>query len=195
MGRGPLALALLATTGCALHPSRPARDDEPSDTSALRNVEAARELDQEGVRSFRDGRYEDAIRYFRSAHRLGGPSSELWNIARSFEKMDDAESAAAAIAEYLGERDLAPQDRAEAEREAQVLRARPSPLTVTTTPVGALVAVDGKPLGQTPLTVEVAPGAHVVTLRRDGYARAERSVEARFGRSVIVSLDLARAKK
>src|ERR1700744_293062 len=56
-------------------------------------VDAARELDQQGVRSFRAGRYADAIDYFRAAYRLGGPSSELWNIVRCREGMDDAEGA------------------------------------------------------------------------------------------------------
>jgi hypothetical protein len=190
-----LAIALLVTTGCSIHSLHPRSDDEPWDDAVTRNVDAARELDQEGIRSFRDARYGDAILYFRSAHRLGGPSSELWNIARSLERMDDAEGACQAISEYLAERGLAPQDRMEAEREAHALRARPSALTVTTTPTGALVSLDRKPVGPAPVTVEIPPGAHVVTIVREGYAPAEATVTARFGRAAIVSLDLSRAQK
>jgi hypothetical protein len=159
------------------------------------NVAAARALDQEGVRSFGEGRYSDAVRYFQAARALGGPASELWNIARSLERMDDPEGAARAIDEYLAESNLAPQDRAEAQREAQSLGARSSMLTVTTTPAGATILVDGQPVATTPATLELRAGSHSLVLRHDGFATATRSVEARFGRAVIVALDLVAAHK
>ena len=160
------------------------------------SVDAARELDREGVRSFRAGRYRDAVEYFRAAYALGGPSSELWNIVRCREGLDDAEGAAAAIDDYLSAKGVAPQDRADAQREAQALRSRPSMLTVTSTPSGASVSVDFKSaVGSTPLTIEVRAGSHSVTVRRDGYSPVTKSVEAQFGRAVIVSLDLDRPSK
>jgi hypothetical protein len=159
-------------------------------------VAGARELDRAGVQSFRDGRYADAVRYFQTAYRLGGPSSELWNIARAREKIDDLEGADAALREYLEQHDLSAQDRAEAEREARALRARPSVLTVTTMPAGAVVLIDGRQTaGPTPVSLEVAPGRHSIAIRREGYAAETREFEARFGRALIVSLDLARAPK
>jgi hypothetical protein len=160
------------------------------------NLSSARGLDQEGVRAYQEGRYADAIRYFREAYRMGGPSSELWNIARSFERLDDPEQAVAVVEEYLGQRDLLPQDRADAEHELQALRARPSMLTVTTTPPGAIITVDGKQsAGPTPVTVELRPGAHTIAIRREGYRTETRPLDARLGRAIIVSLDLRRADK
>jgi tetratricopeptide (TPR) repeat protein len=193
-----LSIATCGTTGAcangAWHP-RAVDDADEVQLHPLANVAAARELDQEGIRRFREGRYEDAIRYFREAHRLGGPSSELWNIARSREKLDDPEGACAAIDEYLAKRELLPQDRAEGEREARALRTRPSLLTVTTTPLGAFVTLDsGQVAGPTPVSIEVLPGRHAIAVRRDGYASETRTVDARFGRAIIVSLDLAPAR-
>jgi hypothetical protein len=159
-------------------------------------VDAARELDQEGVRSFRAGRYGDAIDYFRAAYSLGGPSSELWNIVRCREGLDDAEGASAAIDDYLAGKDISAQDRADAQREAQGLRSRASTLTVTTTPSGASLTVDGRPVaGLTPLSIDLRAGSHSLLLRRDGYLPVTHPVEARFGRAVIVTLDLERAAK
>jgi len=191
-----LAFALLATTSCAFsHHARGSYVGDP-DVREQPNVESARELDREGVRAFADGRYADAIHYFWTAYRLGGPASELWNVARSQERLDDAEAAVAAIEDYLELRDLSPEDRAEAERELQALRARPSTLTVTTTPPGAVVTVDGKQtVGPTPLSVDVTPGSHTIAIRRDGFVPQTRPLEARYGRAVIVSLDLQRASK
>jgi len=189
-------VALLATAACA---TPGLRGPDPADDATLArrsraDLDSARELDQEGVRAFREGRYADAIRYFRSSYRLGGPASELWNIARSRERMDDPEGAAQAIEQYLAHRDLSALDRAEAEREAAALRARPSMLTVTTTPAGAVVTLDGRQtVGPTPVSVAIAPGAHTLVVRREGFAVQTRPLEARFGRAVIVSLELARA--
>lgn len=189
-------LALLATAACVQAAARPS---DPADGDGVARIgrtdlDAARELDQEGVRAFRDGRFADAIRYFRAAYRMGGPSSELWNIARSRERMDDAEGAAGAIEQYLAQRDLGPQDRAEAERELGALRSRSSMLTVTTVPAGAVVTLDGRQAaGPTPVSLEIRPGAHTLSVHRDGYATESRPLEARYGRAVIVSLELARA--
>lgn len=188
-------LALLATAACVQPGARgPETSDDPlAGHRTAPDLDAARELDQQGVRAFREGRYSDAIRFFRAAYRLGGPSSELWNVARSRERMDDAESAADAIAQYLAQRDLTPQDRGEADRELQALRARPSILTVITVPPGAVVTVDGKQTaGPTPVSLEVRPGPHTLAVHHDGYAIETRPLESRFGRAVIVWLDLAR---
>ena len=164
--------------------------------AAHASVDAARELDQQGVRSYRAGRYTDAIAYFRAAYQLGGPSSELWNIVRCREGMDDAEGAAAAIDDYLAVPDLLAQDRADAAREAQALRARPSTLTVTTTPPGASVSVDSKALvGATPLSAELRPGSHSIAVQRTGYLPAAQTVQARFGRAIVMTLDLQRDAK
>ncbi len=196
----PFTIALLAATACTADRgawrARCVDDDGGVFLPSRPDVDAARELDQQGVRSFRDGRYVNAVRYFRAAFRLGGPSSELWNIVRSLEKLDDAEGAAVTVDEYLARRDLAPNDRADAEREARALRERPSALTVTTRPPGATVALDGKETaGATPVSLEVHAGRHVVAVRLSGHVVASQSFEARYGRAVLVSLDLARASK
>jgi hypothetical protein len=190
------AFAFFATTAACIPGSPEPRDAPGTARHGRPDLEAARELDQQGVRSFREGRYGDAIRYFGAAYRLGAPSSELWNVARSRERMDDVEGAAASLEQYLAQRDLGLQDRAEAERELQALRARPSVLTVTTVPAGALVMLDGKQAaGPTPISIEVHAGPHTLSIRRDGYSTEVRPLEARLGRAVIVSLDLVRARQ
>lgn len=193
-----LVIALLAAACAGCVPTHRVEDpagDPLKAPPAHVNVAAARELDQEGVRNFRAGRYAEAVRYFRAAHGLGGPSSELWNVARSLERLDDAEGASGAIDEYLAGGGLSPQDRAEAERELRFLRSRPSTLTVTTTPAGAVASVDGKPAAATPLSLEVAPGRHTVEVTLDGFSAETRTVDARFGHAIILSLDLTHARK
>jgi hypothetical protein len=197
--RAPMALlALLALSACTPAAARSARDekDDPSGGRSTPDLEGARELDQSGVRAFKEGRFADAIRFFRAAYRRGAPASELWNIARCDERLDDAERAVHAIDEYLAQRDLPAFDRGEAEKELRAISSRTSMLTVTTVPPGAVLVIDGRQtVGPTPVTVDVGAGSHTLTLRRDGFAPETRPFEARYGRAIIVSLDLARASK
>jgi hypothetical protein len=190
-------IALLAAGACAPRSvSGPVESDRNLLIYARPNVDAARELDQEGVRSFAETRYADALAYFRAARSLGGPASELWNIARCLEHVDDAEGAARTLDQYLAQRDLPAADRTEAEREGQTIRTRTSVLMVTTIPTGAMVTVDGQPaLGPTPASTDIRPGSHTLVIRRPGYVARTLPVEARFGRAVIVALDLEAARK
>jgi hypothetical protein len=196
MNRLLFAIALSSACGDATLSRPPAeqalRTQEPHGT----NLDAARELDQQGVRSFHEERYADAIRDFRAARDLGGPPSELWNIARCEERVDEGERAVQALDEYLALTDISPADRAEAEHEEKVLATRPSTLTVTTTPAGAAVTIDGQRVTRaTPLSLEIARGIHTLEVRRPGYVSQIEPVEARFGRAVIVALYLVRADK
>ncbi len=52
-------------------------------------------------------------------------------------------------------------------------------LYVKTTPPGASVSLDGGTLGKSNGLFDVAPGAHKLVLRMDGYASDERSIEVR----------------
>jgi hypothetical protein len=179
---------LLVAIACAALVAAPAvaRADSPSEG----DVQRARALDQQGVRAYREGRYNDAIRYFSEASKLGGPSSELWNIARCYVKLDQPEAASEALGRYLAQPDLSADDRAGARRELEELAHRPSTLTVASSPTGALVAVDGKRVGRTPTTVDVSAGDHTVAVQRAGYPPHVEHVVAHFGRAIIVDARL-----
>jgi len=189
-------IALLAAGACARPPGGAGANDADLLLHARPSVDTARELDQAGVRSFADARYSDALAYFRAARRMGGPASELWNVARCLERLDDPEGAARTLDEYLAQRDLWPADRAEGQRESLAVRTRTSVLTVATSPAGAMLTVDGQPAtAPTPVSMDVRPGMHTLVVRRASYADRTLTVEARFGRAVIVALDLEPAQK
>jgi hypothetical protein len=68
-------------------------------------------------------------------------------------------------------------------------RARPM-LGVTTTPAGAIVFVDGKRLGVTPLELELEPGRHEVRVAKEGFAPREREVELVKGVDASMKVEL-----
>jgi hypothetical protein len=182
-----LALALALPLAPEQAFAQPARGD-------AKDLTRARVLDRQGVRAFRDGRYNDAILYFEEAFKLGAPSSELWNLARCYLKLDDPEHAAQTIELYLAQPDLLPQDRAEAKGQLDELGRRHSTLTIASSPTGAHVAVDGKrAAGRTPLSVDLAPGPHTVAVEREGSPPYVQNVEAKYGRSVIIDARLGQS--
>lgn len=150
----------------------------------------ARVLDQQGVRAFQQGRYRDAIEYFEDALKLGGPASELWNIAKCHQKLDEPELADEALDRYLARSDLGAADRADAEKLRKEIQSRPSPVTVTSSPSGAKVMIDGHPRGTTPMTVDVPPGTHRVTVTKLGSGMHEEEVTAKWGRGIVVDTSL-----
>jgi PEGA domain/Tetratricopeptide repeat len=149
-------------------------------------LDRARALDQQGVRAFREGRYNDAIRYFEEALKLGGPSSELWNIAKCQVKLDQPEVAQGTFERYLARNDLSADDRAGARRELDELGHRRSTVTIASSPTGAFVAIDGKRIGRTPISTDVAAGEHTIAVQREGFPPHIERVTARYGRAIIV---------
>ncbi len=71
---------------------------------------------------------------------------------------------------------------AEGGKQAQV--------TVETVPVGATVSVDGKPFGNAPLEVPLAPGIHEVRVTAEGYDIATRRVTTEAGVAQTLSVML-----
>ncbi len=76
--------------------------------------------------------------------------------------------------------------RVERGREVRVLanlvpEVRKGVLNLDSTPRGALVELDGRPQGQTPLSLEVLPGTYLLRLSLPGYQTFETPVEVRPG--------------
>jgi TonB family protein len=66
-------------------------------------------------------------------------------------------------------------------------------LRVRSEPAQAIVRVDGKAVGTTPLeSLDLAPGHHQVRLERRGYVATSQAVEGRGGQTVEVSVRLER---
>ncbi|MCA9672868.1 MAG: PEGA domain-containing protein [Myxococcales bacterium] len=59
-------------------------------------------------------------------------------------------------------------------------------LKITSSPPGALVKVDNKDVGKTPVDVPVSPGSHDVVLELPGITTAKRTVQAAAGQSSVV---------
>lgn len=159
---------------------------------AAPDIKRARELDQQGGRAFKDGRFKDAITFFSSAFRFGAPPVELWNIAKCHLKLDEPEAAEDSLHQFLEQPDLTAQDRADATRELEELRERPSTLAIDSDPTGATFTIDDSAAtrGTTPGSIDIPPGKHHVHVEKEKVGAYDVDVEARLGRALIVQARL-----
>ncbi len=67
-------------------------------------------------------------------------------------------------------------------------------LTLVSDPPGTEVFGDGKPLGKTPLTLDLAPGPLALTTRRQGYKDTRDKIELQTGQSLSLKLKLVKGK-
>ncbi|CAN5415275.1 hypothetical protein BH09MYX1_BH09MYX1_36160 [soil metagenome] len=156
-------------------------------------LEAARYFDQLGVKAYADGRYADAIVYFREAYDNGGPPSELWNIAKCTLQTGDAKSAVGLLDSYLDRDDVAPDDRHEAAKLLAEIKRRPSQVSIASAPTGATVKIDDRLIGSTPTTTTVAPGEHTLHLEHRGGESYDRTFVAQYGLTIAIGTDLGAA--
>ena len=160
--------------------------------AATPDLKRARELDQQGVRAFKDGRFKDAITFFSSAFHFGAPPVELWNIAKCHLKLDEPEAAEVSLHQFLEQPDLTAGDRADATRELEELRERPSSLAIDSEPGGATFTIDNSAAarGTTPGSIDIPPGKHHVHVEKEKVGAYDVDVEARLGRALIVQARL-----
>ncbi|HYU15662.1 MAG TPA: PEGA domain-containing protein [Candidatus Acidoferrum sp.] len=179
--------ALLAPPASADEPERP-----PPKT-------AKREADRHfktGVRLFDEGKYSEALAEFEQAYALESHPLVLYNLAAAHRALSQYAQAVEFYNRFLveGKGVVRARQLARGERElAEVLRLI-AKIDVTTTPEGAVVSVDGREVGPSPLDqpLILGPGDHVVSAMLAGHEPAERAIRVAAGDTLAVALSLAR---
>lgn len=152
----------------------------------------AARLAESAVALGRSGEYAAALSLFEQAYSLAPEPVLLYNIGRVAEKLGDYKKAAGALRAFLEvEKDA--EKRAKAKETLDAVSAHlPAFVTVSCPVAGAVVEVDGKPAGRTPLQspLEVKPGKHVVKVLAPAKKPFERTVEVKGTESIEVSAAL-----
>lgn len=153
--------------------AEPATRESPN--PALTRASAKAKYEQ-GVEAYRAERYADAVRSFLEADAISPSAALSYNIARAYEKLSDDAQTLRWYRNYLR---LDPQAKNAPEvrgyvtaLSAALAKKGIQQVSVLSAPAGATVAIDGSPLGVTPLTVELPPGAHTALLSLRGYSDA-----------------------
>lgn len=177
-----LSLALAFTLGAATV----ARAEDPR--------KAAGEHYQRGLELADRGDYQVALDEFERAYALSPNFAVLYNIGQADVELGRPQKAIEALERYLDDgKDKVPRARrGEVERQLAQLRSSFAELSVTTTPSGAHIAVDGADVGATPLAkpLTLTAGSHVISASRPGAADETRVVVVREGQKTELRLEL-----
>lgn len=208
----PLSAAAQAPTGEAPPSDAPPADVPPSSTPTPPPLPAdssaqARVEFRAGMAAFEAHEYHQAIAAFERAAALT-PSADLWfNIARSYEELNEFEPAAEYYRRYLRDR-VDPPDRARVEEriasleeraEAARVAARQTPTTgtirVDVDVPGATVSIDDREVGTSPVALPLTypQGEHIVEVRMDGRIPFRARVRVDAGSNVVAVANLAHA--
>ena len=148
---------------------------------------------EQGVQAYRAQRYRTAIEHFLAADNLAPSPALSYNVARAYEKLDEAPRALEYYRTYL-RRGADPKNEAEVRtrvREISALLARRGvqQMTVRTDPPAASVSIDGRARGATPWTGELELGRHRVVVR-DGSGERQLDVELVAERPLDIDVSL-----
>lgn len=157
-------------------------------------LQEARGVYEEAVAAYEAHEYERAIELFQRANRLKPNAAFSFNIGIAYQDMGNSALALRHYRDYLR---LSPEasDRAEVvsrirKLEAQLQRQGVQQVTVVTTPQAASVSIDGRVVGESPWTGELAPGNHEVLVQLDGHEVVQRAFDLPPGRAIDVSVTL-----
>jgi len=187
-----LAVSMTASAGPALAQAQPA-----TSAASGRAIETARARYKEGALAFQQKRYTDAIDLFLEADRLASSPAFAFNVAIAYEAMGDTASTLRWLRTYLRRAPDAADRTAIEERirtHEQKLAARGvQQVTLLSTPEGATVEIDGRAVGVTPWTGEIAPGSHEAVLQLRGWLDARQRFELAADRASDVTVTLSAA--
>lgn len=169
--------ALLAVAAIMVIEASPVRADQAQ--------QEAIKLTQLGKAALDRGELDIALAHFQSSYKLYPSPNTRFNMALVYEKMGlaSAPDAIRAYRDFLAASDTRPNHRAHAQRRIVELERRLGRIHVTCNAEGAEVYVDGKEVGETPLTdvLYVVPGEHQLTITSSGFVPFVKTINVGAG--------------
>lgn len=160
---------------------RPARAQSTSDETATPENQQAHQHFNQGVMLYSEGDFGPALAQFQRAYALKPHFRVLYNIAQCTFELRDYVQARAALRRYLAEGGAATLDaerRARVEADLADLGRRISVLDIHSNVRGAVVYVDGRKVGPTPLphAIEVNEGQRSLSVESSARGTKQRSI-------------------
>jgi hypothetical protein len=175
------AVALAVTVAT----SRPARAD----------VDTYKRHMDNGVKLYTDKNYAAAIAEFQAAYEAKPNANPLVDIALCDKEMFRYPQAIAALVKALGRHGdtMDATDKKAAEDAIKEMRALLGKVTVSVTPPGATLVVDGEDAPATE-PVMLGPGKHTIVARAEGYASAQQNITVVSGGEQKITFALVAEK-
>jgi tetratricopeptide (TPR) repeat protein len=151
---------------------------------------------QKGSELYESGQYQKAVQAFIEADALAPSAPLSFNVARAYERLNDSSGALRWYRDYLRRSPRAP-NAGEVRTRVAALSAKLAQtgvqqLTIVSMPAGASVTVDGRAVGVTPFTMDLALGKHRVSLGLPGYREQTHEIELAAAAPTDLSSNLER---
>ena len=161
--------------------------EDPSEEAAMKHFAHALELVDKGD-------FQGGLQAFKDAY-AAKPHFAVWyNIAQAHISLGQPLEAIEALLRCLreGQDQIPPEKRLQVEEQIKMIEAFLGELDVTTEPSGALLTVDDREVGRTPLSapIRLVAGTHKLAATLDGRPTVERTVAIGQGRHHEVVLQL-----
>lgn len=156
---------------------------------------AAKESFLRAVELFRAENYAGALNAFEESYALKPKTSVLYNIGMCQKALFRYRDSIATFEKYLNEHGakVKREQRREVETAIKEMQALIGQLRLTDAPDGAEVLLNGKSIGQTPLSkpIRLDPGRHSLEVRKDGFEPMSIEVTSSSGAQLAVRAALA----
>jgi len=188
-----LGAVLFVTSGADAQRRHRRRRGEQGQASA-QDRERARTAYGRGQQQFQAGDFAAAEASFREAYQAVANPVVLLSVAECQERGGNNTGAAETLQQYLRDRADAP-DRSAIEERIRTLRERPTAVSISSTPAGASITIDGHATEHTtPADIQLSPGEHTVALNLAGYETATQTVTVQTGPRQEVTMPLTQSR-
>lgn len=162
-------------------PTCAARAEAPSSEAEVEGRRERAKLEyKRGSELYSAGQFQKAVAAFMAADRLAPSAALSFNIALAYEQLADTSGTLRWYRDYLRRSPRAPNAAAVHAKIDQLSnklsRSGLQQLTVLSTPGGATVMIDGRAVGVTPFTGDLALGQHRLQLDLPGYREPGRDI-------------------
>jgi tetratricopeptide (TPR) repeat protein len=168
-----------------------ARAGEPSTDDAR---ETARLHYARGLELAGQADYEAALREFTEAYRVSPHFAVLYNIGQAEFALGHPAEAIESLSRYLrdGQEQVPPARRQDVQAQIALLESLFAEVTISTDQSGALITVDGREVGRTPLyqPIRLPTGTHKVSATLEGMAAIDRTVTLAPGDRQVLNLGM-----
>jgi hypothetical protein len=144
-----------------------------------------------GEREFKAGDYAHALTDFQAADAIKSTPQSQRYIGLCEDQLGHYADAIVSYEKFLAAVPARMKKEGE-EITARVaaIKAMPAHIHIETTPAGASILADGKPMGTTPADVELAPGKHIVHIELSGFLPIDKDVDVSFGAKSEIKTEL-----
>jgi len=142
-----------------------------------------------GQEYYEQGRYKEAVEEFQKAYDLDPRPLLLYNIAQAYEKLGNLPKSVDYLKQFL-KKDTQKTDTKTVQNKIANLEARiaKTGISVECSEEGAVISVDGKKVGETPIStvIPLSEGMHEVIIAKDGFQTFKMNVGVSMGYAVPV---------